>query len=638
LGISDKINTLLSELRRRRVFRVAAIYGVAAWVLIEVTATVFPILLLPDWLLRVVVVGGVLGFPVALVLSWAFDITPEGVQRANEHGGVEESTLQLIHTSGVRLGLVGLVVLVTAVAGWASWGLWLRPGADVTTGAAEVSEEVVPELDPSRVAVLYFDDHSLDSSLGHVASGLTESLIHQLSQIELLSVISRNGVKPFRDGSTAFGAMVRTLGVGSLVEGSVERRGDSLKATVQLVDGRTGYHLLSEEIWRQGDDLLALRDAIVEEAVRQLSRKLGSELQTERRRAGTTSAEAWGEFQMAQHLREDADTLKWARGDEASARRALLKADSLLARAAALDTTWIEPMVERGWIARTLGGLYSASASFRDEELVREGIRHASAALRRRPGDPEALALRGALRVDLYRLGVVAEGESLAAAAESDLRFAVDLDPGLARAWVALAELLRLQGDFPDASVAAQHALDADPFLINAEKEILFTLAQVWLDLRDVEKANQWFGEGRDRFPAEPAFPATKLVILAAGEGSGEVVDSATELLHELEAVFGGGVWAVGRLQFAAVLAQTGLADSAQAVVDRVRASGEGGAWGDYYEANMRIYLGQEEAALDLLERFLETLPDRRSYIAEDWLWESLHDTPRFQAMVEVGG
>ena len=239
--------------------------------------------------------------------------------------------------------------------------------------------------------------------------------------------------------------------------------------------------------------------------------------------------------------------------------------------------------------------------------------------------------------MDLYRLGVVAEGESLAAAAESDLRSAVDLDPGLARAWVALAELLRLQGQFTDASVAAQHALDADPFLINAEKEILFTLAQVWLDLRDVEKANRWFGEGRNRFPAEPAFPATKLVILAAGEGTGEVVDSATELLHELEAMFGGGAWSFGRLQFAAVLAQVGLADSAQAVVDRVRASGESSPFHDYFEANVRVHLGQEEAAMDLLERHLEALPDRRSYIAEDWLWESLHDNPRFQTMVETG-
>ena len=635
LGLPEELNALVSELRRRRVFRVAAIYGVAAWVLIEVTATIFPILLLPDWLLRVVVVGAVLGFPLALVLSWAFDITPDGVQRAEEHGGVEESTLQLIHTPGVRLGLVGLVVLVTTVAGWASWGFWLRPGADAATGAAAEGEDAGPELDPSRIAVLYFDDHSADLSLGHIASGLTESLIHELSQIELLSVVSRNGVKPFRDGSTAFDAMVRTLGVGSLVEGSVERRGDRLKATVQLVDGRTGDHLLSEEIERQGDDLLALRDAIVEEAVRQLGRELGHELQTERRRAGTTSGEAWAEYQMAQHLREDADTLKWARGDDDSARRSLLKADSLLARAAALDTTWIEPIVERGWIARTLAGLYSASASIRDEQLVREGIRYASEALRRRPRDPGAMALRGALRVDLYKLGVVAEGQSLAAAAEADLRSAVDLDPGRARAWVALAELLRLQGNFPDASVAAQHALDADPFLINAEKEILFTLAQVWLELREVEKANQWFGEGRVRFPAEPAFPASKLVILAAGQGTGEVVDSATELLHELEGMFGVGAWGMGRLQLAAVLAQVGLVDSAQAVVDGVRASGQASAYYDYFEANVRIHLGQEEAALDLLERHLESRPDRRSYIAEDWLWESLHDNPRFQAMVE---
>ena len=146
LGIPEKLNALVSELRHRRVFRVAAIYGVAAWVFIEVTSTIFSILLLPAWLMRVVVVCAVLGFPLALALSWAFDITPE------------------------------------------------------------------------------------------------------LSQIELLSVVSRNGVKPFRDGTTSFDAMVRKLGVGSLVEGSVEQFGDRLVATVQLVDGRTGLHHFTEQI------------------------------------------------------------------------------------------------------------------------------------------------------------------------------------------------------------------------------------------------------------------------------------------------------------------------------------------------------------------------------------------------------
>ena len=91
-------------------------------------------------------------------------------------------------------------------------------------------------LDPSHVAVLYFDDYSPDQPQGHVAGGLTEALIHELSQIEALSVVSRNGVKPYRDGTTPFDTIVRTLGVGSVVEGSVERYGDRLVVTFQLVD------------------------------------------------------------------------------------------------------------------------------------------------------------------------------------------------------------------------------------------------------------------------------------------------------------------------------------------------------------------------------------------------------------------
>jgi TolB-like protein/tetratricopeptide (TPR) repeat protein len=630
----QRLNVLLSELKRRHVFRAVTVYAVAAWALVEVASTVLPVFPVPDpdAILRILVFLVVLGFPVALVLAWAFDLTSEGVRRTGENESAPQVVRSFLSSVPFRASLVVFVLGFTGGMGWVSWHLWLRPGS-MQDGPAGSAKEV---LDPTRLAVLYLDDHSANGELAYLANGITESLIHELSRIEALQVVSRNGVKPYRELAIPVDSLARLLGVGSLVEGSVAGNSDRILVTVQLVDAASGMHLLSEEIESQGGDILTLKEGIVREAVRLLGQSLGREVQ---RRVGENEAgnpRAWDLFQQAQHLREDADTLRWALGDTTSAGRVLVSADSLLGEAASLDPRWVAPVLDRGWVTRTRAGLLSSSETTRDPLLLQRGMEYAEEALQRDPGNPGALALRGTIRVDLFRSG---EGggdlEALARQAEEDLRSAVGTDPGQAYAWVSLAELLRLRGEFSEASVAAEHALDADPFLINAEKEIIFTLSQVWLDLGDVERAERWTDEGRARFPAEPAFPAAKLVILAGRGGEGAVVDTAYALMAQVTRELGlPSAWRLGRLQVAAVLALAGLPDSATAVVEAVRSEGSTGAWVQYFEANVRVRLGQYDLALDLLEGYLEAMPHRRAYIGRDWWWEPLRPDPRFQRLV----
>jgi TolB-like protein len=628
----QRLNLLLAELKRRQVFRAAAVYAVVAWAVIEVTSTVLPIFLLPDWVVRAVVGVMVLGFPLVLVVAWAFDFTSEGFQRTETDRTAPPLHVQFLQSQAFRATLVLLVLCFTGAAGWVSWQMWLKPGALRATDPSEAEAS----LDPADLAVLYFDDFSSGGELEYLANGITEALIHELSRLEPLRVVSRNGVKPYRDPEIPVDSLARVLGVGSLVEGSVEGSEDRIGVTVQLVDGATGMHRLSERIQGKGDDILALRDDIVARAVRLVGQALGRELELRRVQSAATDGEAWELFQRGQHLREDADTLRWTLGDTTSASRVLVRADSLFGEAASRDPDWVNPVLNRGWVARTRAGLISSSATTRDPELLESGIRFAEEALRRDPGNPEALALRGIIRVDLFRAGNGGEDlEVLAREAEEDLRQAVQTDEGQAYAWVALAELLRERGEFQEASVAAQHALEADPFLINAEKEILFTLSQVWLDLGDIEKASRWTDEGRRRFPAEPSFPAAKLVILAGRGGEGEVVDTAYALMAQVTRDLGlPAAWRLGRLQVAAVLAVAGLPDSATAVVEDVRSAGTDGAYNQYFEANVRVRLGQYDRALDLLEAYLAAMPHRRAYIARDWWWEPLHSNPRFQRLV----
>ena len=515
----------------------------------------------------------------------------------------------------LSFGVAAAVVALLAMS-LRSWAPWTQRG---------------PALDPTRIAVLYFDDLSLEQDLAYLADGLTESLINALGQIQPLQVVSRNGVKPYRDNPIPIDSLARILAVGSLVEGSVERSEGQLIATVQLVDGTTQTQSFSERIVRGGNDILALRDDIVKEATRLLGQQLGRELQLREVREGTASSEAWQAFRRATRLLEDADTLRWGLGDNESASRVLGQADSILALAESLDSDWMEPVVERGWVAWTLAS-FTGSRARRDEATIRRGISHADRVLDRNPDDATAVELRGVLRNELSWLNSIAADSTAVRAlrqgAEADLRAAVAADPSRARAWVALADLLRVGGDFGEASLVAQRAVDADPFLINAEKEILVTLGQVWLDLGDLDRAESWTEAGRRRYPAELAFPATALVILSGWDGAEPDVEMAWDLSATLRG------WLNGELLVAGVLARAGLADSARAVVDRVRPQVGDDPWARYYEANTRIQLGEPARAVVLLDEFLELMPDRKAYIANDWWWKALAENEDFRALI----
>ncbi|MEJ2503731.1 MAG: hypothetical protein P8177_10545, partial [Gemmatimonadota bacterium] len=508
-SLTDRIAGFVAELRRRRVPHAVGLYLVGAWAAIEVTATVFPLLLLPEWTSRAVVIAAVLGLPIVTVMAWAFDLTRDGLQRTEGEGSAGSSV-------GVRVALVLLTVAATGAAGWGTRGVWFpdtEAGPDVAA------------LDPTRIAVLYLDDFSPGGELAYLADGLTEALIHELAQIEALEVISRNGVKPYRNLTIPLDSLARELRVGTLVEGSVEGRGRTLGATVQLIDARNGTHLLSQRFNHPSGDGLMLRDSMVAEVARTLGRTLGRQLDLERLRREAGSAEAWDGVQRARSLLDEAERLRWGLGAEDAARDALERADSLLAGAARSDSVWAEPYLWRARVARMLAGVDVAMRQARDADHLQSGLRFAEAALDRVPGNAEALALRGRILVDFSWM-YPDSAESLVRRAEADLRAAVAADADNVIGWVGLADLLRSRGEFAEAAVAAERALAADPFLIHEEKEILFTLSHIWLVLEQFDRALQWAREGRRRFPAEPGFSAEQLVIVAGGEGATTDPDS----------------------------------------------------------------------------------------------------------------
>lgn len=259
----NPFNRSLLELKRRRVFRVAAAYAVAGWLVVEVSATILPVLDAPAWTTRLIIVMALLGFPVAVVLAWAFDITPEGVKRTTELTTAGESDVsRLPGGQAGRIAVAGAVlVLALAGAGWwmsASRGSGDRPA-------------------PHSIAVLPFVNMSGDEENEYFSDGITEELLDHLAKLSGLQVAARTSSFAFKARELPVPEIARQLGVAVVLEGSVRRSGDRVRITGQLIDGQTGYHLWSDSYDRELTDVFAIQDEIAGAIAAQLEVTLGAD-------------------------------------------------------------------------------------------------------------------------------------------------------------------------------------------------------------------------------------------------------------------------------------------------------------------------------------------------------------------------
>jgi len=532
-----------------------------------------------------------------------------------------------------------LVVLVAAV-------VVVRPN---------LRRPVTPPLDPTHVAVLYFQDRSVPGqAVPEVASGLTEAIIDRLGGVSELHVTSAAGVRHLQGTVTPLDSIARALDVGSVVTGTVTRSGDRLQATVQLVDPRTGEQKQSQTVERPWGDLLALRDTVVDDVADMLRQALGREVRVAHEREGTTSAFAWRLVQQAEPL-PDLAASQLRRGEGAAAWSTLNRADSLLAEAGRQDRAWPVPPVARAKLAFTRAVLRwdEAMSAGKSGELLRSdspaamafaaeigrGVALTDGALRTHPDAPEALEIRGRLRYTLWSYFGRPATDSLLTQSQRDLQNAVAGDSGRAVAWFTLSELYRQEGRLSDADDAAQSALRADAYLDQAPRvmaELFFSA----LTLGHWDDARTWCARGVRRFPTRPNFVDCELRILGwAGAGSTDIA-AAWRAAAEADRVDSGPVLVADRaMMVAAVIARSGLRDSALGVVRAARAAVTDPYVAtdmSYAEAYVRLLLGEREEALRLLGHYLDANPQARASAAQHLWWAALRTDPRFQALVRA--
>src|SRR5438477_2626894 len=339
------------EVKRRKVYRVAAAYIIAAGGTIQLASAAFPAWELPNWTLRLVIVLFLLGFPIALILAWAYDITAQGVR-------VTPTTV--VPGTHRRRNIIMLVA--TGVAISAAAGFFLLPRVSAR------------KIDKS-IAVLPFENRSDEKENAYFADGIQDDVLTNLSKIGDLKVISRTSVMPYREKGSNVREIGKALGVGTILEGSVRRIGNRVRVNVQLINADTDEHIWAEDYDRDLTDVFAIQTDLAQKIARELQAKLSPTEKAQIERKPTENSEAYLAFLQAHDLFTGMD--KFRSNTE--------KAEQLFEKATKLDPKFAGAFAGLAWVEDWMYHDFDPTAARKEKARAA-----ANEAIRLQPDLPEA--------------------------------------------------------------------------------------------------------------------------------------------------------------------------------------------------------------------------------------------------------
>ena len=277
---------IFAELKRRNVYKVAVAYIVAGWALAQGIAQVFPVFDVPDWIVRLIVVLIVVGFPFALIFAWAFEITPEGVKRTAEADAMPRSTRPMNRT-WIYVVVVGATISV----------------ALFFLGRYTAGTRIASRDNNKSIAVLPFASLSDDKNDAYFADGVQDQILTNLAKVSDLKVISHTSVRQYKTGAERnMREIGRQLGVAYIMEGSVQRARDRLRINAQLIDARTDTHIWAETYDRTAADLFAIQSELAQSIVTQLKAKLSPQQKAEIEERPTQDLDAFELYLQAKAI------------------------------------------------------------------------------------------------------------------------------------------------------------------------------------------------------------------------------------------------------------------------------------------------------------------------------------------------
>jgi serine/threonine-protein kinase len=453
--------TFLAELKRRHVYRVAIAYAVVAWLLIQVATQVFPFFEIPNWVVRLVVLVSVLGFPISLIIAWAFEMTPQGMKRE----GAIAPNEYIPHWSTRKFA-----ALIVTIAMFATGVLWFQLVRSKPTSPAQITAAAMPSQ--KSIAVLPLLNESGDPGDEYFSDGLSEELIAALAQVRGLKVIGRSSSFRFKDKKEESKAIGEKLGVSTLLEGTVRKQGDQVRIVAELINAADGSELWSRTFDRELKDIFAVQSEIAMAVATSLELTVLGANEKSAQNAATKSVEAHnaylqghfyferrnledyrksvGFFDQAIHLdpgyalayAERSEAWAWI-GDLSSEKQkeAWAAAGTDAEKAVAIDPHLAEAHAALGWVR------------FFIEWKFAEGLAELGRAQELSPWNPTANDLMA--RVVVY-LGQFQEAEKLA-------RQAIELDPLGYQARTSLARVLSAEGKLDEAEAAGRKGVELQP-------------------------------------------------------------------------------------------------------------------------------------------------------------------------------
>ncbi len=288
----------VSELKRRNVFRVGIAYVLAAWLLVQIGEALFPAFNVPDSIFRGMVIVLFLGFPVALLVSWIYDITPEGIRRDSEADPPDS----INRHKGRKLDLTIIGLLAVAVMYFAFDKFVLQTPEQESIAEQSILEQPLTGERPS-VAVLPFQNRSALEEDAYFVDGIHDDILTQLSKIGALTVIARTSVEQFRDTQLPVREIARLLGVSAIIEGGVQRAGDRVRINVQFIDTTNEGHFWAETYDREIniENIFAIQTEVANAIASAMKATLTVEEAARISTVPTQNLEAWEAYQLGRH-------------------------------------------------------------------------------------------------------------------------------------------------------------------------------------------------------------------------------------------------------------------------------------------------------------------------------------------------
>src|SRR6266487_98528 len=358
---------ILTELKRRNVYRAAVAYGVVAWFLTQLTTQVFPFFEIPNSAVRFVVIALAVGFPIAMLLAWVYEFTPGGIVRTEDLDPVRARSVQRAAGRILDFIIIGVLLLVIAM---------------LIVGRLPFYRQTAESISQKSIAVLPFENRSEDKANAYFADGIQDEILTRLSKIADLKVISRTSTQQYKSARENLPEIAKQLGVAHILEGSVQKSGDSVRVNVQLIKAANDSHVWADTFDRKLTDILSVESEVAKAIAEQLRATLTGQEEQLIAAKPTDNLEAYDAY---------------LRGLAYSVKTGLNYADQIAAQSYLKEAVRLDPKFALAWaLLSQVDALGYVMLSLQPTSALREEARYAAdTALDLEPDLAEALYAKG---------------------------------------------------------------------------------------------------------------------------------------------------------------------------------------------------------------------------------------------------